>query len=109
MDASAFHSRASCPVTILLTRAKGEFQHSRTIVQDHRSANLECETLRGFHASAAGVTPAPSDNRKMARPPFCSQVLFPLASFLCHPESEAKNLRSSLITPCTHSRPATAD
>jgi hypothetical protein len=25
--------------------------------------SIECETLRGFHASAAGVTPAPSINR----------------------------------------------
>ena len=24
---------------------------------------IECETLRGFHASAAGVTPAPSDKK----------------------------------------------
>src|SRR6266851_8563009 len=30
----------------------------------------------GFTLPSAGVTPAPSTNRKMARTPFCSQVLF---------------------------------
>src|ERR1700722_14471583 len=30
----------------------------------------------GFMLPSAGVTPAPSTNRKMARTPFCSQVLF---------------------------------
>ncbi len=44
---------------------------------------IECETRDGFHTSSAGVTPAPSEktNRKMARTPFRSQVLF-----LCRPE-----------------------
>jgi len=30
----------------------------------------------GFTLPSAGLSPAPSDNRKMARTPFCSQVLF---------------------------------
>jgi len=29
----------------------------------------------GFMLPSAGVTPAPSTNRKMARTPFCSQIL----------------------------------
>src|SRR3984957_19748309 len=54
---------------------------------------IECETLRGFHASAAGVTPAPSEkeNRKMARTPFCSKVLFLVSFRSCVIQSEAKN------------------
>jgi hypothetical protein len=40
----------------------------------------------GFTLPWAGVTPAPGTNRKMARTPFCSQVLFPVACVLCHPE-----------------------
>jgi hypothetical protein len=40
----------------------------------------------GFTLPWAGVTPAPSVSRKMARTPFCSEVLFLGALFLCHPE-----------------------
>jgi hypothetical protein len=52
------------------------------------------ETTVGFMLPSAGLSPAPSEKRKMARTPFCSQVLFFLSPascvipsfFLCHPE-----------------------
>jgi hypothetical protein len=65
---------------------------------------IECETLRGFHTSAAGVTPAPSTNRKMARTPFCAQVLFPVACVLCHPERSRGTPDLSRREP-THPQP----
>ena len=40
----------------------------------------------GFKLPWAGVTPAPSTNRTMARTPLCSQILFRVAFFLCHPQ-----------------------
>ena len=49
-----------------------------------------------------GVTPAPSTNRKMARTPFRSQVLFLCHSVLCVIQSEAKN-PGSFFALCFHS------
>jgi hypothetical protein len=40
---------------------------------------LNVKPAMGFTLPSAGVTPAPSANRKMARTPFCSQVLFPVS------------------------------
>jgi hypothetical protein len=57
----------------------------------------------GFTLPSAGVTPAPSTNRKMARTPFCSQVLFPVSFFSCVIQSEAKNPGPFL---CTQREPA---
>ena len=51
----------------------------------------------GFMLPSAGVTPAPSEKRKMARTPFCSRVLFPVACVLCHPEPV--RLRSGQAPP----------
>src|ERR1700684_430531 len=51
----------------------------------------------GFILPSAGVTPAPSTNRKMARTPFCSQVLFPVSFRPCVIQSEAKNPGSFLV------------
>ncbi len=41
-----------------------------------RGTCLNVEPAVGSTPPSAGVTPAPSTNRKMARTPFCSQVLF---------------------------------
>src|SRR5579863_10690209 len=54
-------------------------------MRGRRNHFIECETLPGFHTSGAGVTPAPSVNRKMARTPFCSNVLFQCHSSVCSP------------------------
>jgi hypothetical protein len=40
---------------------------------------IEMKAAVGFMLPSAGVTPAPSTNRKMARTPFCSEVLFPVS------------------------------
>ena len=54
----------------------------------------------GFTLPSAGLSPAPSENRKMARTPFCSEVLF--SCVRCHSErSEESRL---FVTPkgCSH-------
>jgi hypothetical protein len=48
--------------------------------------SLNVKPAVGFTLPWAGVTPAPSINRKIAKTPFCSQVLFHVAFVLCHPE-----------------------
>src|SRR5579862_2041128 len=59
-----------------------------------REELIECETLRGFHASLGRGDPCTQweeRNRKMARTPFCSQVFFLCHSALCVIQSAAKN------------------
>jgi hypothetical protein len=59
--------------------AAGDRTAQQTVAQvQRRSGNhfIECETRRGLTLPWARVTLHPVLNRKMARPPFCSQVLF---------------------------------
>jgi len=55
--------------------------------------NLNVKPAVGSTPPSAGVTPAPSDNRKMARTPFCSKVLFSLSPASCVIPSEAEGPR----------------
>src|SRR6202040_1538561 len=91
----------------------GRVHRARPVAADGILKKLiEMKPAVGFTLPSAGVTPAPSINRKMARTPFCSQGLFPVSfrpcviverseesrlfPFLCHSErSEESRFRSS--------------
>ncbi len=53
----------------------------------------------GFTLPSAGVIPAPSINRKMARTPFCSQVLWEAAWGITSPQLGCCVPRNLLFAP----------